>query len=373
MDNIEFFRNEDFSPASDNSKKSEVSRSQAQRKDTSAGLARPVEFLQNSIDEFDLDHEMLPPVPDHQATLNLLMKNADILIAAGDYRLATNLLRNVLMRSPQNPEALKRLGITLKSEGRLDEALKCFRGFLKNAPDITTQIVASNMIAETLYLAERDEMALGVYRDILRHVIDNKQMLFDIYKNVGNIHVRAGDFDAAEEFYNKAYTLDPKSDVLLVNYGTLEIQRENLEAAVERFRKAVELNAANDRGWVGLAMIHRMMSDFDLAHANLERALDVNPNNRTALRLSVDWGAQDHRFDNPIRRLQAYIADQGSEDAEFCFALAKLFTQVGCLREARIEMERVLALDVGMEGADGLAKALDAELARRGVSETKGA
>ena len=68
----------------------------------------------------------------------------------------------------------------------------------------------------------------------------------------------------------------------MVNYGTLEIQRDNLEAAVERFRKAVQLNEANDRAWVGLALVHRHMGDLELSRANIERALDINPKNKTA-------------------------------------------------------------------------------------------
>ncbi|MES2856060.1 MAG: tetratricopeptide repeat protein, partial [Bdellovibrionota bacterium] len=184
-------------------------------------------------------------------------------------------------------------------------------------------------------------------------------ILFEVYKNVGNIHVRAGDFDAAEEFYDKAYTIRPNSDILLVNYGTLEIQRENHESALERFRAAVAVNANSDRAWVGLALVHRAMGDLELAKGNVERALDINDSNRTAIRLSVEWAIQDHEFGSALRRLEEYVAGKGSEDSEICFIFSKLLVQVGRLTEARIELERVLALDPTVEGGIALAKILD--------------
>lgn len=315
-----------------------------------AGPVRTREQLKRAVAEFD------------DETFAMLMKNADILEKAGDYRLALNILRSILMRRPDDLQALERMGRCLKEEGRYEEALKCYRALTRLGKKLDAQI----SMAEIYYLSERDELALATYRDVLKNVIEDQDRLFEIYKNVGNIHVRAGDFDAAQEFYDKAYTIRPNSDILMVNYGTLEIQRENLGEAVERFRRAVELNPENDRAWVGLAMVHRQMGDHELAWANGLRALDINKGNRTAVRLIVEWGVMEHKFSDAIRRLQEYLEIDG-EDAEMSFTLAKLFTQVGRLAEARLEIERVLALDPGMEGAEALRAALDKELQKRSL------
>lgn len=303
----------------------------------------------------------VPSDLDEAQVIRLLLKNASLLAKAKEHRLTQNLLRNVLIRSPEHPEALEQMGASLREEGRLDEALKCFRALAKTTRSADAQV----LVAETLYLQERDDMALAAYREALRRGLSNPNHLFETYKNVGNIHVRARDFDSAEEFYDKAYLISPESDVLMVNYGTLEIQRENFSSAVERFRRAVEINPDSDRGWVGLAMVHRLMGDRELAKANIERALDTNSQNRTAIRLVVEWCAEEMSYGSAIRRLQDYLAGQGGEDAEMAFTLAKIFTQVGRFSEARIEMERVLALDPFLEGAEALAGALDAEIARR--------
>jgi tetratricopeptide (TPR) repeat protein len=255
---------------------------------------------------------------------------------------------------------LKRMGLSLREEGRYEEALKCFRALAKTERKHEAQI----LIAETLYLGERDDMALAAYREALKTPVVDKKKLFEIYKNIGNIHVRASDYESAEEFYNKAYVLRSDSDVLMVNYGTLEIQRENFAEAVLRFRKSVEINPNNDKGWVGLSLVHRQMGDHELAGANVQRALDINHTNRTAIRLVVDWGAADQDFTVAIARLQNYLAAEG-EDAEMSFTLARIFIHVARLPEARIELERVLALDPAMQGAEALMNALDREATNR--------
>jgi tetratricopeptide (TPR) repeat protein len=349
-------------PKASNTSSSPASRANSAAIDASslAGPIRPSNQVEQAIREFEQNEGPAQVVPSLEDIVKILMNNAGILIEAGDYRLALNLLRNVLMRVPDHPGALEQMGLCLREEGRFDEALKCFRALVRTE----RKFLAQCLIAETLYLGERDDMALGAYREVLKTVIEDQSQLFEIYKNIGNIHVRAGDFESAEEFYNKAYTLVPNSDVLMVNYGTLEIQRDSMEEAVLRFRRAVDINPENDKGWVGLALVHRQMGDLELAWANVQRALDINRHNRTAIRLVVDWGIADHREWIAITRLQDYLEAQG-EDAEMSFTLAKVFTHVGRLPEARLEMERVLALDPMIEGAERMKKLLDRELSAR--------
>lgn len=326
--------------------KTEAKKSPQIRSDSAAGLARPATRIDQAVAEFDQDE-----------IIEMLMKNARILTTAHDHRLALNLLRNILIRRADHPEALALMGTCLRETGRYEEALKCFRALVKTNRRQDGQV----LLAETYYMTERDEMSLAAYREVLKGVVEDRSKLFEIYKNIGNIHVRAGDFEAAEEYYDKAYTINPNSDVLMVNYGTLEIQREAVADAVARFRRAVEINPDNDKAWVGLALVHRQMGDHELAWANVERALDINRRNRTAIRLVVDWGLIDQRFNYAIEKLQEYLEVDG-EDAEMSFTLVKIFTHIGRFAEARLELERVLALDPAIQGADNLRLLLDREL-----------
>jgi Flp pilus assembly protein TadD len=71
-----------------------------------------------------------------------------------------------------------------------------------------------------------------------------------------------------------------------------------------------------------------------------------------------------------VERLQEYLEADG-EDAEMSFTLAKLLTVSGRLVEARIELERALALDPGIEGAEAVREVLDREIVARGKSASR--
>lgn len=300
-----------------------------------------------------------PPVTKTQ-DVSVLLKNAILLARNNEHQLAMNLLRTALAHKPNDRVALKWLGYCFKETGKLHEAIRCFTAFNEQIADSDVLFFA----AECYYLLERDKVALQCYNELLSRTDLTEERRFESYKNLGNIHVRAGDFDAAEEAYDKAYTLNPSSGVLMVNYGTLEIQRENIEAAIERFRQAVQLDPNSDKAWVGLAMVHRHMGDFDLSQANVERALDINPKNRTALNLLIEWEAKADRFNSSITRLQQYLSIE-SEDAEMAFTLAKIFAHSNRIDDANLEMSRVLALDPAIEGGLQLMAVLHSEKTKR--------
>lgn len=298
----------------------------------------------------DIKNKSRERIKESDATL---MENARTLMSHREFQLAISLLRSVLSRSPFFAPAIRRIGVCHRELGRLDHALKCFQILVKTEPTSENFI----LLADVFYVMERDQEAMKYYQTALMDVNVPMSALFNVYKNLGNIFVRGRDFETAEEYYNKAYTIDSQSDTLLVNYGTLEIQRENLEKALSYFREAIQTNGENDKAWVGLSLVHRHMGDFELSHANIERALDINSKNRTALKLLIEWGVCDFKFAQVIERLQEYLSLE-SEDTEMSFTLAKIFAHLNRLDDAQIEMQRVLALDSEIPGAQQLAKAI---------------
>jgi Flp pilus assembly protein TadD len=258
------------------------------------------------------------------------------------------------MRDSRHPEALRLMAFCLRQAGQLEDAAKCARALAKEKP---REEASWFLLGSILYDLERDDEARSALEQALQLAPAECPFLFDIYKFIGNACVRAGDFDAAEECYNKAFAVNPASDALMVNYGTLEIQREQLELAVERFRSAVDINPENDRAWIGLALVHRQKGDVALAWANLERALGIAPTNRTGVRLAVEWGAVDRDFSVAVRALQAHLALEGG-DAEMSYALARIFAFSRRFPEARMELERAMALEPRLDGAPELLEAV---------------
>lgn len=328
----------------------------------SAFVAYPREHLQRAEAEFDVDRgegesDCLPPTPNDDVLLSILIENAQVLMRNREYNLAFQILRSVQMRQPNHREALRWLAECFKEMQRFEEALKCFKALDRLYPSGESHF----LLAQLLYLMGRDDEAFKKYQDAMLLLRSDSELLFEVYKNLGNILVRLGDYEGAEENYNRAFVLQPESDALLVNYGTLEVQRDNIEAALERFRTAIALAPHNDKAWVGLALVHRHMGDLELSEANLEKALDLNPSNKTALQLYVDWKALSKKYDVSVARLTAYL-NQHAEDVEMSFLLARVFVESNRLQEARIELERVIAIDASYPKAVELARILDRTL-----------
>lgn len=221
---------------------------------------------------------------------------------------------------------------------------------LRHQHQVNPQAVLALQLADDLYEKGVHDKAHGYYVEAIRMGLFDGEDLFRAYKNIGNISAMQNDLAAAEEHYNKAYTLNPDSDVLMVNYGSLEIQRGDLNKAVEKFRHAVAINGNNDKAWVGLALIHREFGDIELAWANLERALDVGAGNDTAIRLVAEWALKDNEVERAVKWLELFLA-QRTQDAQMTMWLAKFLYLSGRLEHAETEINKALNIDPALEGA----------------------
>lgn len=293
---------------------------------------------QQAIADFDADAQVsVTPAPIVDIRLASYIKNARVLMKHGEYSLALNILRQACNRDSRHPLTLDLLATCLETTSRHQEALIARRALV----GIDYGFANLFKYATSLYKLGKDQEALDKYYEALAVLKEENESLFETYKNMGNIFVRQGDFDAAEEYYNKAYTMNPKSDVLLVNLGTLEVQRNDFDKSLYCFRNAVAINPQNDKAWVGLAMVHNHFGDSELAWANIESAVDINPKNRTAVHLAANWGVRDGRTQKAIEFLQSYLGSV-EEDEDMSLVLINLFCTLGHVDKALLEMERVL-------------------------------
>ncbi len=228
----------------------------------------------------------------------------------------------------------------------------------------STHITASNTEftdsfnqAQILYAKNEYIEALRFYFIALRKCEAQDARLFEVFKNIGNILVKHGDLDGAEENYNKAFAINSNSDVLMVNFGTLELQKQNLEPAKERFRKAVELNAQNPNAWTGLALVHREFGDHELAWANIESALDLNSTHEAAIEMAIAWGVKDSKFSQLIDRLECYLKINPSE--AMSLQLAKVLICSGRIERSVATLKEILQKNQNSTEAQNLARMLN--------------
>ncbi len=246
----------------------------------------------------------------------------------------------ILQIQPNDSFIALELAARLRALGRLDEALRILRGVVK----IDYRFETLHALGQAEYLTEQIDEAFKHLTDAMLIAPNPPPDLFELFKTLGNIFVRRGDYDSAEDSYNKAHRLNPDSDVLWVNLGTLHIQKQKWEEALESFRKAITLNKTNDKAWIGLAIGHRMKGDWELAWGNVETALEYNPLNEVALGLALDWAAHEGRESRVLELIRIFLVEGGWNE-KMSLAFSWLSWRRGDARIARFELERLLAVN----------------------------
>lgn len=121
------------------------------------------------------------------------------------------------------------------------------------------------------------------------------------------IHIAANDYEGIEELL---VTMDSRSVVTEYYYYGKSILMLNLgmEAhALGYLRESVLLNPRFIQGWISLSMIHDKMGDLDLAIANVEKALDIDPENQVALKMFFKLEEKTGVLHRAIEKLHSYM------------------------------------------------------------------
>lgn len=283
-----------------------------------------------------------------------LLASASLLVSNQDYENAYILMVRGLQIDAHNLACLNMMYKICHQLNKYTETHLLAQEILK----LDYNFLSVFQVAQSFYIMGEDQKALDLFLEALSILTEDSVYLFEIYKCIGNIYVRFQDFDAAQEYYDKAYTLRPQSDILYVNYGTLEVQRGDYDKALGCFRDAVGENTKNSKAWVGMAMIHDLRADFELAWGNVIQAFDFDPNNKTALLLIYQWAKRDHREREGISYLVKYLIDH-EDDEEVSLWLTHLYLSIGDDDFAKIEIEKILLFNSEHEEAREIKNILD--------------
>lgn len=226
-------------------------------------------------------------------TVALLYHNAKVLFNFKDFHDCLVLLREALNGDSFNASLLELCYKTLCQTGCQEEGLK----ILEAAQRISYSPNKSIELARIYVAYEQNDRALAQLFDVLSQLISDEELLFETYKNIGCVYLKEKEFDLAEEYFHKAFSIFPSNDSLLVNLGVLEYLKKDISKSLSYLREAINNNQKNDKAWVGLAMAHLEFGDKDLSWSNLTKAIDVNSMNRTALIMLNDLAETDSQLE----------------------------------------------------------------------------
>jgi tetratricopeptide (TPR) repeat protein len=263
-----------------------------------------------------------------------------ILLANNENYLANALLAKELQQNIHDHKITFKLGMGYLQAKNFDSAKSCFGEIKKNLGSFESYF----HFAQACEGLEKPVEAKEAYLDALLISTINLELLFEAYKNLGNIYLREKNLDNAEDFYHKAYALFPNSAQLAVNMGTLEMQKSDSSGAIERFRKALRIDPQFAPAWVGLALSYQQFGDFDMAWASLLKAIEYDFKNSTALLLIAQWAIKQNAVDLSLNHLMNFF-DSGEFDSMLSQAFVELCIHANKFNLARLELERSLLWD----------------------------
>ncbi|MBV8667322.1 MAG: sulfotransferase, partial [Burkholderiaceae bacterium] len=229
-----------------------------------------------------------------------LLRNAFAAHQAGRQDEAERLYLAVIALDPNNFDALHLLGVALGQRGDLPQGIEWVRKAIKLRPDAV-----------------------------------------DAHVNLGELHRRKGDWEAAAKAFETALRLAPRYDAHM-NLGLVRLAQERHAEAAQHFGAAGGLLPGAADVWHNLGLAWQAQELVDDAIFAYRRALDLQPESPHSLTNLADALAARGDTTEAIEHYAAVLAVQ-SDNVEALYGLARAQTDAFD-REAIKTMERAVGL-----------------------------
>jgi tetratricopeptide (TPR) repeat protein len=197
--------------------------------------------------------------------LGLLLRNQ------GRIKEAMEHYHQAIQINPNSFEALNSLGIALAAQGRFDEAIKNYRQAIQINPNYSD---ALNSLGIALAAEGRFDEAIKNYYKAIQLNPNNPKVL----NNLSIALAAEGRFDEAIENYRQAIQLNPYYFEALDNLGNALADKGQLDEAIENYRQAIQINPYYFEALDNLGNALAAKGRFDEAIENYRQAIQVNSN-----------------------------------------------------------------------------------------------
>ena len=178
--------------------------------------------------------------------------------------------RRALELRPDYAEAHNNLGVAFKDQGKLDEAVACWRRALELEPDYAEA-------HGNLGVAFKEQGKLDEAVACCRRAVELKPDDAEAHNNLGVAFKEQGKLDEAVACYRRALELEPGFAEAHNNLGVAFKEQGKLDEAVACYRRALELEPGFAKAHNNLGNALKDQGKLDEAVACYRRALELKP------------------------------------------------------------------------------------------------
>jgi tetratricopeptide (TPR) repeat protein len=179
-------------------------------------------------------------------------------------------LRELVVRQPNNPELHVPLGVALAVQEDLEGAIACFRQAISLGPKLAAP---HNSLGVALYTKGDVEGAIACFRKAI--AIDPKHA--SAHYDLGVALEARGDVEGAIACYRKAIALGPRDAQAHGGLGDALKAKGDVEGAIASYRKAIALDPKYAQAHNNLGVALRDKGDVEGAVACFRKAIAADP------------------------------------------------------------------------------------------------
>jgi serine/threonine-protein kinase len=181
---------------------------------------------------------------------------------------------------PDSPGCLFNLGIALRTNRQLDEAIACFRKAIELDPKYA---MAHRQLGLALQDQGQLDEAIASYRKAMKL---DPESAWDHYR-LGDMLKANGQLDEAIALYRNVVKVDPTNAHARGDLGQALQAKGQLGEAVACYRKAIELDPKDARNYYNLAEALKANGQLNEAIASYRKAVEVDPKSGVVLMVSL--------------------------------------------------------------------------------------
>lgn len=200
-------------------------------------------------------------------------------------------------------------------------------------------------------------------RKYLNNQQDNVSQHYQVLQELGDCYSSIGNYEKAQQSYEKAATLAPDEVGPYVGLGVVALQKNLLDDAEIAFRVACRLDKNCAKAYAGLAMVAQQKADYEQAFKMYLKSLELDSENLIALLGLFQASCQMGTFSKVIYYLEIYL-NLHPGDTSVMFPLAALYMKEGRLEQSQKLLLDLLVLDPANEDAVNLLEEVEHNLVR---------